>query len=140
MSVDLSRFISAHERDFERALLEIKMGRKQSHWMWYIFPQLKGLGKSTTSDFYGISNVDEARAFYEHPVLGRNLIEITTALLRLDNNDIVAILGRPDNLKLKSSMTLFEASVKDNVIFVNVLIKFFDGKRDQHTLKMIKKQ
>lgn len=82
--------------------------------MLYIFPQLKGLGKSTTSDYYGISNVDEAQYFYEHPVLGRNLIEITTALLRLDNNDAVAIMGRPNNLKLKSSMTLFEASVKNN--------------------------
>ena len=108
---NLKRFTEAQYRDYEQALKEIKNGRKESHWMWYIFPQLKGLGRSYTSDFYGIENLDEAKAFLQDPYLGKNLQEIAAALLELDNDNATQIMGRPDDMKLKSSMTLFALSL-----------------------------
>lgn len=133
---DLDRFISAQEDSYKQALLEIKSGRKRSHWMWYIFPQIKGLGMTSTSNHYGISGKEEAKAYIEHPTLGARLIEISEALLALEYEDPKNILGYPDNLKCCSCMTLFEL-VSDNPVFGNVLEKFYTGKRDIRTLEII---
>jgi uncharacterized protein (DUF1810 family) len=104
--IDLNRFLIAQERDYEIALTEMKNGRKRSHWMWYICPQIAGLGFSETSKFYALK--DHAEAYLLHPVLGRGLIEISKALLELEDNHATRIFGSPDDLKLKSSMTLFD--------------------------------
>ena len=106
----LERFVSAQARDYGTALAEIRSGHKRSHWMWYIFPQLQGLGMSSTAQYYGIHGIEEAKRFIAHPGLGRNLREISNALLALDTNDPAAVMGWPDNLKLCSCMTLFEAA------------------------------
>ena len=106
----LERFVSAQARDYGTALAEIRSGHKRSHWMWYIFPQLQGLGMSSTAQYYGNHGIDEAKRFIAHPALGRNLREISNALLALDTNDPAAVMGWPDNLKLCSCMTLFEAA------------------------------
>ncbi len=136
---NLKRFTEAQYRDYEQALKEIKNGRKESHWMWYIFPQLKGLGRSYTSDFYGIENLDEAKAFLQDPYLGKNLQEIAAALLELDNDNATQIMGRPDDMKLKSSMTLFACADPENDLFEKVLEKFYNGHKDRRTLKMLSK-
>jgi uncharacterized protein (DUF1810 family) len=137
MKTELERFIGAHQESFTTALAEIKSSKKQSHWMWYIFPQLKGLGLSETAKFYGIANQEEARNFLAHPVLGKNLAEISNALLMLTSDDAHQIFGSPDHMKLKSSMTLFASLPNANPIFEQVLNKFFDGERDEKTLKLI---
>ena len=116
---NLKRFTEAQYRDYEQALKEIKNGRKESHWMWYIFPQLKGLGRSYTSDFYGIVDLDEAKAFLQDPYLGKHLQEISEALLNLDNDNATQIMGRPDDMKLKSSMTLFACADPENAVSVS---------------------
>ncbi len=108
--MSLQRFIDAQQRDYENAFSEIKKGRKRSHWMWYIFPQIHGLGFSETSRFYAIKNMDEAREYLEHPILGKRLIEISEVLVDLDTDDAHSIFGNPDELKLKSSMTLFSSA------------------------------
>lgn len=137
-SFDLERFLKAQEQDYAAALSEIKAGRKRTHWMWYIFPQSAGLGLSEASRFYGIKDLAEARAFLNHPILGERLREITGELLALETSDANAVFGYPDDLKLKSSMTLFDAASasRDNV-FARVLEKFFGGIRDQKTLEII---
>lgn len=141
MAYDLTRFLQAQEGrpegSYSQALAEIKQGRKVSHWMWYIFPQMKGLGRSSMSEFYGISGVEEARAYLKDPVLGARLEEICNALLALDAEDIVQVMGRPDDKKLKSSMTLFEAAAEDPAVFQKVLGKYYRGKRDGCTLRML---
>ena len=137
---NLNRFILAQSTQYERALNEIKAGKKQSHWMWYIFPQLKGLGNSVKSNVYGIENLEEAQHYLAHAVLGVRLIEITKALLNLNGLSAKAIFDSPDDLKLKSSMTLFalaEAS-KDN-LFMNVLEKYYNKNMDERTKVMLKK-
>jgi uncharacterized protein (DUF1810 family) len=136
---NLQRFISAQEMDFQTALSEIKRGRKQSHWMWYIFPQIQGLGFSETSKFYAIKDVDEAEAFLQHPVLGKRLIEICNELLSNPGNDAHKIFGSPDDVKLKSSMTLFASLNNTDPIFQKVLDKFFGGEKDSKTLQIINK-
>jgi uncharacterized protein (DUF1810 family) len=134
---NLQRFIHAQEPDYKKALSEIKQGRKRSHWMWYIFPQIQGLGFSATSQFYAIKNLAEAEAYLEHPVLGSRLVEICQELLKLDSHDAHQIFGCPDDLKLKSSMTLFAAVANPNAVFALVLDKFFSGKKDPKTLELI---
>ena len=104
---NLKRFTEAQYRDYEQALKEIKNGRKESHWMWYIFPQLSGLGHSQTARYYAIRDRAEAEAYLAHPVLGKRLLEISSELLKLESSDATAVMGWPDDLKLKSSMTLF---------------------------------
>ncbi|MBD2751285.1 DUF1810 domain-containing protein [Spirosoma validum] len=131
---NLNRFLDAQERDYPRALAEIKNGRKQSHWMWYIFPQISGLGFSETAKFYSIRNPEEASAYLEHPVLGRRLIEITNAILHIDGKTANQILGSPDDLKLRSSMTLFSLLANTDPVFQAVLDKFFNGVPDQRTV------
>ena len=140
MEKNLNRFIEAQENDYEIALSEIKSGRKRSHWMWYIFPQFKGLGYSETSKFYAITDSNEARDFLNHPILGARLREITTELSQLEENNAFKVMGSPDDLKLKSSMTLFNAidETKENV-FEKVLEKFFKGTVDTKTINLLKK-
>jgi uncharacterized protein (DUF1810 family) len=133
---NLERFLSAQERSYETALAEIKSGRKQSHWMWYIFPQIQGLGFSETSKFYAIKDLEEAKEFLAHPVLGQRLISICNDLLKLHDNNANKIFGTPDDLKLKSSMTLF-SSLDANPVFDLVLEKFFNGAKDARTLAKI---
>ncbi|RDC65953.1 DUF1810 domain-containing protein [Adhaeribacter pallidiroseus] len=137
---NLQRFITAQEKDYPIALAEIKRGRKQSHWMWYIFPQIQGLGYSETSRVYAITNIPEAEAYVKHPVLGKRLIEICEALLLLTSNNATAIFGNPDDLKLKSSMTLFSQIPNAHPVFQKVLAKFFHGTKDLKTLQIIESQ
>lgn len=133
----LKRFLEAQARDYELALAEIKAGRKRSHWMWYIFPQVKGLGFSSTSQHYAIRDLKEAQAYLRHPVLGPRLIGISEVLLGLGGNNANLIFGSPDDLKLKSSMTLFASVPDGDPIFQQVLQKYFQGKPDPHTLTLL---
>ena len=130
---DLSRFITAQERSYDTALREIKSGRKRTHWMWYIFPQIAGLGFSQTAQYYAISSLQEAKDYYAHPVLGKRLVEISEALLALDSCDATSVMGYPDDLKLKSCMTLF-AAASGNPVFTKELDKFCSGRQDTRTL------
>lgn len=132
----LQRFIDAQEGIFDIALQEIKNGRKRSHWMWFIFPQLKGLGHSSTSMYYGLDGTDEARAYLYNPILGTRLKEITNTLLELPITNAHEILGSPDDIKLRSCMTLFDAIDPDSV-FQKVLDKFFHGRKDNRTLSIL---
>lgn len=134
----LERFIKAQEHVFAQALQEIKNGRKESHWMWYIFPQLQGLGHSPTAQYYAVKDRKEAEAYMEHPVLGSRLLEISGELLKLKSGNAREVLGCPDDMKLKSSMTLFEA-VGGGPVFGRVLDKFFGGERDVYTLDYLDK-
>ena len=138
MKNELSRFREAQKRDYERALSEIRSGRKRSHWMWYIFPQLRGLGVSSTAEYYGITGITEAKAFLQDAYLGENLRRISAALLELDTDDALAVFGSPDNLKLCSSMTLFSQAEGRASVFGKVLDKFFQGKEDQRTLELLR--
>ena len=134
---DLQRFLDAQENDYAAALAEIRAGRKRSHWMWYIFPQIKGLGMSETSKFYAIKNFAEAEVYLAHPVLGKRLVEISNALLEIEGKTANQIFGSPDDVKLKSSMTLFGAVKNTNPVFQKVLDKYFDGAKDKRTLELI---
>jgi uncharacterized protein (DUF1810 family) len=134
---DLKRFLDAKENDFERALAEIKSGRKQSHWMWYIFPQIAGLGSSETSRFYAVKDRAEAELYLAHPVLGARLVEISEALLEIEGKTANQIFGSPDDMKLKSSMTLFGALKNTNPVFQSVLDEYFNGTNDLRTLQLI---
>lgn len=137
MTYNLSRFLTAQERDYEQALSEIRTGRKRGHWIWYIFPQLRGLGYSYNAEFYGIADVEEARQYLSHPVLGARLREITGALLELPESNPTRVMGRPDDIKLCSSMTLFEYVAEKNSVFGKILDKYYGGKRDPATLRMM---
>lgn len=137
MNNKLDRFIKAHERDYEIALQEIKEGRKKTHWMWYIFPQIKRLGNSATSEFYGIEDIEEASLYYNNKYLREHLIEISQALLDIDSNDITNILGFPDNLKLQSSMTLFSLVNPKEKVFSEVLSKYYNDEKDIKTVNII---
>lgn len=134
---DLTRFTEAHMRSFETALGEIRRGRKISHWMWYIFPQLQGLGRSDVSRYYAMSGTGEAKAFLDDPYLGGNLKEICSALLKLNTDDPVRVFGRPDDMKLRSCMTLFSRAAGSPSVFDEVLDKYFGGEQDDLTLKML---
>lgn len=136
MEYDLNRFISAQEKNYEQALKEIKNGKKITHWIWYIFPQLKGLGESYASQFYGLDGIEEAKCYYENDMLKKHLLEISNALLLIDN-EIDNILSFPDNLKLKSSMTLFNFVDPSEQVFINIINKFYDGELDQLTLNLL---
>lgn len=136
--MSLQRFVDAQKNDFDIALSEIKGGRKQSHWMWYIFPQIHGLGFSETSKFYSIKDSEEAKQYLQHPLLGKRLIEISGALLTLPTDNAHAVFGSPDDLKLKSSMTLFASLPKTDSVFQSVLEKFFHGEKDEKTLAILR--
>ena len=137
MNANLSRFIVAQEKNYSIALEEIKKGRKQNCWMWYIFPQIQGLGDSSTSQYYAIQSIDEAVEYLNDKVLGTRLIEICNELLKLDSNDAYSIFGSPDHLKLKSSVTLFSQVENANPVFMAVLEKFFQKMNDSLTLKKL---
>lgn len=135
----LDRFLEAQERMYETALKEIKNGEKESHWMWYIFPQLRGLGRSQMAYTYGINGLEEAKAYLDHSVLSARLIEISEALLEHKDQDIEDILGDIDAMKLRSSMTLFAFISKDASTFQRVLDCFYDSEMDEQTIKLTKK-
>lgn len=133
----LQRFVEAQSRSYETALAEMRAGRKRSHWMWYIFPQMRGLGYSEAARYYGIQDKTEAEAYLKHPVLGKQLVEICQALLALPTSDAHLVFGSPDDLKLRSSMTLFAAVAGADPVFAAVLAKFFGGKKDEVTLRLL---
>ncbi len=137
---NLQRFIDAQQTDYAKALSEIREGRKRSHWMWYIFPQIQRLGLSETSRHYAIKDLNEAIAFVQHPVLGNRLITICMALQQLDENNASRIFGSPDDLKLQSSMTLFAAVPDAHPVFQLVLEKFFGGQKDNKTLRIVEER
>ncbi len=134
---NLKRFLDAQEPSYAMALSEINRGRKETHWMWFIFPQIQGLGFSETSKFYAIKNLREALAFLNHPVLGTRLVKICNELLKLESNNANKIFGSPDDMKLKSSMTLFSSLKEADPVFQLVLDKFFNGAKDSRTLELI---
>ena len=136
----LDRFTDAQEHTYEVALNEIKQGKKRSHWMWYIFPQLRGLGISSMAYTYGIADIAEAKAYLVHPILSARLIEICEALLTQKNNDTEDIFGHIDAMKLRSCMTLFATASEDGSVFHRVLERFFDGEMDYMTLKLIEER
>jgi len=136
----LTRFTEAQANNYADALAEIKNGKKRTHWMWYIFPQIQGLGNSEFARVYAIKDINEAEAYLDHPVLGKRLIEISTTLLQLQNNDAYSVFGSPDDMKLHSCMTLFSLTSNPNVVFEQVLQKFFNGVKDTKTLQIIAKQ
>ena len=133
----LDRFLDAQRGDYAVALAEVRRGRKTSHWMWYIFPQIAGLGQSSTARYYSIRDLEEAREYYAHPVLGQRLREISGALLDLRGSDPVAVFGGIDSMKLKSSMTLFAMAAPDDPLFQQVLDKYYGGERDALTLRIL---
>ena len=133
----LDRFLDAQRGDYAAALAEVRRGRKTSHWMWYIFPQIAGLGQSSTARYYSIRDLEEAREYYAHPVLGQRLREISGALLELRGSDPVAVFGGIDSMKLKSSMTLFSLAAPDDPVFQQVLDKYYGGEQDALTLRIL---
>lgn len=138
---DLQRFLDRQDRDgdYDRALREVRAGRKETHWMWFVFPQLTGLGRSGNATLYGISGLDEARAYLAHPVLGPRLREVATALTSLDATDPLKVLNsRIDVLKLRSSMTLFAEADPDEPVFRRVLEQYYDGEPDKNTLRLLR--
>ena len=137
MPFDLDRFTAAQDRAHEQVLRELRAGRKESHWMWFVFPQLKALGRSETSRFYGIGGLDEARAYLAHPVLGARLRECTGLVNGHAGTPIDAILGHVDALKFRSSMTLFHAAAPDDALFAAALESFYGGQPDQATLALL---
>ncbi|MCF0138428.1 MAG: DUF1810 domain-containing protein [Oscillospiraceae bacterium] len=137
MEYKLERFRAAQRGCYEEALAEMRRGRKNGHWMWYIFPQLSGLGMSATSLYYGIRDLGEARAYLEDPVLGARLLEISETLLRIGTDNAGEVFWYPDDLKLRSCMTLFAAAAPEQRVFRQVLDKFFGGEADSATLSML---
>jgi uncharacterized protein (DUF1810 family) len=135
---DLQRFVTAQELVFETVLAELRAGRKRTHWMWFVFPQLAGLGRSSTARFYGIGSIDEARAYLAHPVIGPRLDLCTGIVLASDNSSLHAIFGSPDDLKFRSCMTLFSLAADDPYNpFRQALDRWCDGRPDQQTLALI---
>ena len=134
---NLNRFVTAQETVYVSVLHELATGEKTSHWMWFIFPQLRGLGRSSTASFYGIASEAEASAYWRHPVLGARLLECCTAILRIKGKTALEVFGSPDDMKLRSSMTLFERAAADVSVFAQVLDRYFGGRRDGRTLERL---
>ena len=137
MAYDINRFLKAQKNDYELALSEMKAGRKRSHWIWYIFPQVKGLGMSPTSEFYGIDGLGEAKVYMADDLLRERLLEITGVLLNIESDDPSEVMGYPDDLKLRSSMTLFAETAPEYDVFQKVLDKYFHGEKDPKTLQIL---
>jgi uncharacterized protein (DUF1810 family) len=137
---NLERFVRRQEGDYDRAYQELSEESKRSHWMWWIFPQIIGLGMTSISKEYSIKCIEEARAFLDHPYLGKNLKEICKVLLDTKSNDASYVMGYPDDLKLCSSMTLFIEAEPEEKLFQQVLDKFFNGRKDSRTLDILKSQ
>jgi uncharacterized protein (DUF1810 family) len=136
-SFNLDRFTNAQEGIYERALAELHSGQKRTHWIWYIFPQIAGLGFSAISKQYALQNLEEARQYLNHPVLGKRLVECAEAVLAIEGRSVSQIFGYPDDLKLRSCMTLFACVDDSTPVFVRVLKKYFHGERDQKTLQLL---
>ena len=136
---DLRRFTKAQRNIYDRVLTELRNGKKQTHWMWYIFPQIAGLGHSTTSRRYAIKSIEEARQYLNHPILGKRLLECVKVLLAIEGRSISEILGHPDDRKLKSSMTLYTCIPNSPSVLFRVLDKYFNGNRDITTLQLFEK-
>ncbi|MCV9998994.1 DUF1810 domain-containing protein [Pararhizobium sp. YC-54] len=136
----LSRFVEAQEAVYETALRELEHGRKQSHWMWFIFPQLAGLGHSPIALQFGISGLDEAHAYLAHPLLGVRLVKCTRAINAVRNRTAHQIFGSPDDLKLRSSMTLFRETANDPEPFRTAIERYFGGEADARTLEILAKR
>lgn len=134
---DLERFVQAQESDFATALNEVRRGRKRSHWMWYIFPQIDGLGSSSTARFYAIKGIAEARAYLAHPILGPRLIECCEAALAVEGKSAEEIFGYPDVLKLRSCATLFAKISEPGSVFERLLVKYYGGQTDDATLRLL---
>jgi uncharacterized protein (DUF1810 family) len=133
----LQRFTEAQARNYADALTEIKNGKKRTHWMWYVFPQIQGLGNSEFARLYAINDMEEAEAYLNHPVLGSRLKEISSILLQLQSNDANEIFGSPDDMKLQSSMTLFSLVTNTDPVFEAVLQKFYYGEKDPKTQQIL---
>jgi uncharacterized protein (DUF1810 family) len=134
---DLARFVEAQQGVYDAVLSELRAGRKRSHWMWFIFPQIRGLGHSSTAQLYAISGLDEAVAFLDHPILGRRLRECTTLVNALSSSSAREVFGSPDDLKFRSSMTLFAHAAIDNAVFLQALEKYFGSALDPLTLQRL---
>jgi uncharacterized protein (DUF1810 family) len=134
---DLSRFVRAQQNDFEQALSEITSGKKRTHWMWYIFPQVDGLAFSSTSKHYSIKSIEEAKAYLDHPVLGPRLLECAQAVVRVEGRSATEIFGSPDDVKLRSSATLFAYVLPLGSVFDRLLEKYFHGEPDRKTLRLL---
>lgn len=134
---NLERFVEAQDPVFRNARAELAAGQKTSHWMWYVFPQLKGLGMSSTAQHYGISSLAEAEAYWRHPVLGPRLKECTELVLAVPDRSASEIFGNPDDVKFRSCMTLFEKAAPDEPAFAQALDRFFGGERDARTLALL---
>ena len=134
---NLQRFLDAQERVYDTVLNELRAGRKASHWFWFIFPQITGLGHSAMAQRFAIGSLNEAKAYLQHPVLGQRLRECTGLVLNVEGRSAEEIFPYPDNLKFRSCMTLFMSAAPDNALFKNVLLKYFDGKPDQLTLDIL---
>jgi uncharacterized protein (DUF1810 family) len=135
----LDRFLEAQAGAYEAACDELRRGRKSGHWIWFIFPQLKDLGHSPTSQFYGLGSLEEARAYLAHPVLGPRLLDVTRLLLSGEGRDLRRVLGSPDHLKFRSCMTLFERAAPAPGLFAQALDEFCGGQRDERTLALLKR-
>jgi uncharacterized protein (DUF1810 family) len=136
-SFDLERFLGAQDPDFEDVLVELRRGRKEGHWMWYVFPQLKGLGHSRMADKFGISSRAEAEAYLAHPILGSRLIECAHLVNLIEGRSIEEIFGEIDTLKFRSSMTLFAEVAADGSVFTAALRRYFAGQADRLTLERL---
>ncbi len=134
---NLNRFLTAQAPVYPQILAELEVGEKRTHWIWFIFPQLKGLGLSQQSEFYGIASLPEAQAYAQHPVLGPRLDQCTRLVHQVENRTIRQILGPPDDLKFRSSMTLFARAAPQNPIFQAALNKYFNGDPDPRTLELL---
>jgi uncharacterized protein (DUF1810 family) len=137
MTSGLDRFVEAQDPVYGQVLTELNAGRKRSHWMWFVFPQLRGLGRSSMAQLYGIADLSEARAFLDHPVLGPRLIECARLVLAVRGHTVQQIFGSPDDLKLRSCMTLFELAAPEELVFGEVLDRYYGGVRDQATLDLV---
>ena len=136
-SYNLERFVDAQGPDIEQVYAELRAGRKQGHWMWYVFPQLKGLGHSSMAVRFGISSREEAQAYLQHTILGRRIRECTRLVNLVEDRSVDQIFGYPDNLKFRSSMTLFAQVAADEPLFAEAISKYFGGQGDPLTLKML---
>lgn len=134
---ELSRFVTAQEPVYDAVVAELRAGRKRSHWMWFVFPQIAGLGRTATAQRFAITSLDEARAYLEHPVLGPRLRECTALVVAVDGASAEQVFGYPDYLKFRSSMTLFARATDDNAEFVAALDKFYDGEQDTRTVELL---
>lgn len=133
----LSRFVGAQENVYQQVLTELEQGRKQTHWIWYIFPQIEGLGHSSMAEKYAIKSLEEARAYLRHPVLGARLTECTEKVIAIDGKSVADIFAYPDDLKFRSSMTLFSCIAGSESVFFAALEKYFHGEKDTRTLALL---